>query len=146
MLPAFLFSIYVGTFCWNNRVYKCANGSFRCHNGACVSKTTYPFLPGRYHRYACLNNHDFANGPDVKTCAPGTQCWGHGSSQWGDSPCLKKKHRGVCPLGNGGCINYSQYCENGEIYSCPSGLRCAGPARSPLSGAGHVVAPCVKKL
>ncbi len=46
------------TFCWDGHVFKCANGGFRCEDGAgrCVSKSTYPHLPGRWTRYSCLNN------------------------------------------------------------------------------------------
>lgn len=45
-------------FCWDGHVYKCANGGFRCKEGAgrCVSTSTYPHLPGSWDRYSCLNN------------------------------------------------------------------------------------------
>lgn len=133
-------------FCWNGKVYECANGSFRCQPGAgrCVSKSTYPFLPGKWDRYDCLNNKDFANGDYVKTCAPGTRCGIPPHPTW--SPCVHGRYNGHCPAGNGGCVDSTHYCENGVIYKCASGLRCTGLASAPLSGKGRAVSPCSKKL
>lgn len=133
-------------FCWDGHVYKCANGGFRCKEGAgrCVSTSTYPHLPGSWDRYSCLNNKDFANGQFVKTCAPGTRC---GKPKHPDeSPCLRGSYHGNCPFGNGGCIDSTHYCENGVTYKCASGLRCTGRASAPLSGKGHAVSPCSKKV
>ncbi|KAL4422391.1 hypothetical protein ABPG75_008588 [Micractinium tetrahymenae] len=134
------------TFCWDGRVYACANGGFRCEEGAgrCVSKSTYPHLPGKWTRYSCLNNKDFANGAFVKTCAPGTRCGKPFHA--GDSPCLRGSYHGDCPFGDGGCIDSTHYCENGVTYKCASGLRCTGYATAPLSGKGNAVSPCAKKL
>lgn len=132
------------TFCWHSRVYECANRDFECKGmGPCVARSEYPRLPGSWKRYQCLNNLDFANGPNVKRCAPGTQCW---VVPRGQSPCLSKKHRGECPNENGGCVDSTTYCENGMMYRCPSGLMCAGDAESPLGIPRGVVAPCAKKL
>ncbi|KAL4436142.1 hypothetical protein ABPG77_005590 [Micractinium sp. CCAP 211/92] len=131
---------FLCTFCWDGHVFKCANGGFRCEDGAgrCVSKSTYPHLPGRWTRYSCLNNKDFANGQYVKTCAPGTRC---GEPKHpNESPCLRGSYHGDCPSGNGGCIDHTHYCENGVTYKCASGLRCTGYASSPLSGKGNAVA------